>query len=417
MKMNILFLSTEIPFPLDHGHHLRTGNVLKCLAKDHVIHFVGFYKDDTELTYLSELRKYCDSVNVFPLREGAFRLRYFWGLLTNLFSAQPFPAQRYDLPAAQKRVRELIRTKNIDVVHFDAPWLAAYRAAVAPCPKILTTHNVEAERLRTWMRVEKNPLAKAYLYLQYRKLYRFEKNLYRQFEQNIVVSELDRGELAKFAPDTPFAVVPNGVDAAFFSPNYARMSPNRIVWAGPMNDPYNKDAVDYFLHDVYPLLNEKFPTVVATFLGSSPTPYLQDLAKNDPRIIAAGYVDDIRPYVDEATVFIAPLRAGGGTKLKVLNAMAQGKAVVTTSIGAEGISGVSPENIRIADSPQAYASAICHLLAFPDEARSVGQKARELVLKYYDWQVIRRQMSGLYSNFAPQFRQHEFHSAKNTLQD
>ncbi len=410
--MNILFLSTEIPFPLDHGHHLRTGNVLKCLAEDHAIHFVGFYKDEAELAYLPELRKYCDSVNVFPLQEGALRWRYFWGLLTNLLSSQPFPAQRYDLPAAQKQVRELIRTKNIDAVHFDAPWLAAYQSAVAPCPKILTTHNVEAERLRTWMRVEKNPLAKAYLYLQYRKLYRFEKNLYYQFEQNIVVSEKDRDELAKFAPDTPFAVVPNGVDTVFFTPNYDAMMPNRVVWAGPMNDPYNKDAVDYFLHDVYPLLSKKTSAVTVTFLGPSPTPYLQELAKNDHRLIAAGYVDDIRPYVDKATVFIAPLRAGGGTKLKVLNAMAQGKAVVTTSIGAEGISGVSPENIRIADTPQHYAEAICYLLAFPDEARAVGQKARELVLKYYDWQVIRQQMSGLYNAFVPHFRQHEFSTEK-----
>lgn len=399
--MNILFLSTEIPFPMDHGHHLRTANVLKCLARDHTVHFVGFYKSKSELAHLSELHNCCESVAVFPLPEGWFRWRFFAGLLANLFSPHPFPATRYYLRPARRHIRELRRNGAIDAVHFDAPWLAFYRTEAGTLRKILTTHNVEAERLRTWMRVEKNPLAKGYLYLQSLKLQRFERRVYCHFDENVVVSEKDRQALMPLAPDARFTVVPNGVDTNYFTPNDAAVLPNRLVWAGPMNDPYNRDAVEYFLREIYPRIVAGNPAVTVKFVGSAPPGELQAMTRSDPRLMVAGYVPDVRPHVDEAAVFIAPLRAGGGTKLKVLNAMAQGKAVVTTSVGAEGISGASAENMCICDDPAHFAAHVLTLLAHPTKRIEMGKKARELILAHYDWNVIHHRIRALYGACEP----------------
>ncbi len=400
--MNILFLSTEIPFPMDHGHHLRTANVLKCLARDHRVHFVGFYKSAAELAYLPELHKYCESLAVFPLPEGRFRWRFFAGLLANLFSRYPFPATRYYLRPARRHIRELRRRGGIDAVHFDAPWLAFYRAEAGHLPKILTTHNVEAERLRTWMRVEKNPLAKGFLYLQYARLHRFERQVYRHFEENVVVSEADRLALQPLAPQVRFTVIPNGVDTDYFLPNFDAIQPNRLVWAGPMSDPYNKDAVNYFLQEIYPRIIAQNPQVTVKFVGSAPTGQLQAQAKTDPRLLVAGYVPDVRPHVDEGAVFIAPLRAGGGTKLKVLNAMAQGKAVVTTPVGAEGITGASGQNLCICEGAADFAGQVLALLAQPAEILRIGKNARELIRKHYDWRVIHRRIRALYNVYEPQ---------------
>jgi glycosyltransferase involved in cell wall biosynthesis len=194
-----------------------------------------------------------------------------------------------------------------------------------------------------------------------------------------------------------FTTVPNGVDIDYFRPgSSANGKIEGIVWVGSMQDANNRDAVDYFLGDIAPRLMAVLCEVKMTFVGASPTRLLQKMASENGNIRIAGYVHDIRPYVDEAAVVIAPLRSGSGTKLKVLNAMAQAKPVVTTSIGAEGIEAIPGKEIVIADEAQEFAVRVIALLKNPGMARDMGVNARKCIESLYDWKRITASMNAIY---------------------
>jgi glycosyltransferase involved in cell wall biosynthesis len=318
-------------------------------------------------------------------------------MAANIFSSQPYTVARYDSAEARSRLKQILARHSIDVVHFDLPHVATYLKDVGHLPKILTNHNVESLRLQRWARLEKNPLARLYLYYQYRKLHRYESRLCQCFEQCITVSEVDKRVLKKMCQSNNFTTVPNGVDVDYFRPRSSKDAKSEgIVWVGSMGDVNNRDAVDYFLTDIVPRVFAGLPRVTITFVGASPTRLLQKMASENGNIRIAGYVNDIRPYVDEAAVFIAPLRSGSGTKLKVLNAMAQAKPVVTTSIGAEGIEAIPGEEIVIADEPQEFADRVIALVENPEMAREIGLRARKCIESLYDWKSITASMNAIY---------------------
>ncbi len=397
--MNILFLSTENPFPPDHGHHIRTYHILKSLAEQHRIHFLAFARTEKEIALKSKLEKFCASADIMLLPNQGWRL--YAALLANFFSPMPFIVKRYSSLAARQRIREMLSNYQIDVIHFDLPHLAAYLNEVAHLPKVLTNHNVESLRLRRWANVERNPFLKFYLFYQSYKLHHFESKLCPQFDRCITVSDFDKETLREMCKSDNFITIPNGVDVEYFSPRSESTATEGLVWAGSMSGAYNRDAVDYFLGEIAPLIHAQLPETKMTFVGASPTALLRKRAEENPQITFTDYVDDVRPYVDRAAVFIAPLRSGSGTKIKVLNAMAQGKAVVTTSIGAEGIDVTSGREVFIADSGEEFAEKVILLLRNPELAREMGQNARRKVKGLYDWKVVTSQMSQIYEDVKP----------------
>jgi len=392
--MNILFLSTEIPYPPDHGHHLRTLNVLKILARRNKIFFVAFARNKEELRYQEYLYELCETVDVFPIPQG---WRLYASLLLNAFSAKPYTVQRYLRKEALQKIKQLIKQQKIDLVHCDMLHLGAYFEAVKQLPAVLTNHNVESLRLKRWYQVEPNFLLKCYLYLQYKKLYNFEKNICPRYRKCVVVSDTDRKILSEMCHNDNFITIPNGVDSDYFSPDDSFSPlPHSLIWTGGMNSPYNHDAVDYFLDQILPLIKQQIPDVRSFFVGKSPTDKLKEMARNDSYIEVTGYVEDVRPFMNKALIFIAPIRSGSGTKIKILNALSQAKAVVTTSIGAEGIDVLDNENIMIADDPVEFSHKVIYLLKNPETARIMGKKGRELIKKKYDWRVIELQINKIY---------------------
>jgi sugar transferase (PEP-CTERM/EpsH1 system associated) len=392
--MNILFLSTENPFPPDHGHHIRTYHILKSLAKHHRIYFLAFAKTAKEVELKTELEKFCATVDIVLLPHR--RPQIYAALLANMFSPEPFILRRYDSIVARERIREILASHQIDVIHFDLPHLAAYLDEVVRFPKILTNHNVESLRLRRWAKIERNPFLKLYLYYQYLKLHRFESKLCPQFDCCITVSDFDKQTLREMCQSDNFITIPNGVDIDYFSPGNGTTATGGLVWAGSMSGAYNRDAVDYFLSDIEPLIHARLPEVKMTFVGAAPTELLRRRAKENHHIVCTDYVDDVRPYVDRASIFIAPLRSGSGTKIKVLNAMAQAKPVVTTSIGAEGIVATPDEEIVIADDAHEFAGRVMALLENPKMACEIGQRARKRIEALYDWKSITASMNKIY---------------------
>lgn len=394
--MNILFISTENPFPVDHGHHLRTYYVLKTLAQESRVFFIGFTQDNSGLRYQDELKKMCESVDIFQLRRHGWRQLIL--ALKNIFSIDPLIAEKYFDDRAAERIRELIAERDIDIVHIDMLHIAAYKNAIDSLPCVLTNHNVESVRILRWSNVTKNLLLKAYLRLQYKKLRNFESRICGQFNCCIVVSENDRECLRQMCGDLHFEIIPNGVDAVYFQPGGTPARPNELVWTGSMKGPYNRDAVEYFLAEIWPLIHQKHPEITVNFVGDAPVEQLVRLAEKSVHVKYTGYVDDIRPYVAGAAVFIAPLRSGSGTKIKVLNAMAQAKPVVTTTIGAEGIEARDGEEIIIADSPREFAEKTIHLVQHPQEAQQIGLRARKVIEEKYAWSVLEEKIKDIYAD-------------------
>ena len=395
--MNILFLSTENPFPLDHGHHLRTYHVLKTLADVYTVHFIGFTQDDSGFKHKPKLQEFCESVDIFQLKYRGRRQLLLSAL--NLFSPLPLIAQKYYDPNVATHIKKLIAAAEIDLVHFDLLHLAQYRKELNGLPSILVNHNVESLRVLRWSKVERNPLIKTFLRYQYRKLENFEKSVCCKFDKCTVVSDTDKEFLVKLCGGENFVTIPNGVDIDYFQMSKENILPNTLVWAGSMGGAYNRDAVIYFLERIWPDIQVVIPEVKVVFIGNSPPKILKKMALENPNIEYTGYVEDVRPHIAKSAIFIAPLRSGSGTKVKVLNAMSQGKLVVTTSVGAEGIEAKPDKEIIIADDPKKFAEKTVYFLKHLEEAQEIGQHARRVIEEKYNWEVINTTIRQVYKEF------------------
>ncbi|MGA2467075.1 MAG: glycosyltransferase [Thermodesulfobacteriota bacterium] len=297
----------------------------------------------------------------------------------------------------RKKIREIIKTEHIDLVHVDMLPLTVYINEFEHLPKILVNHNVESVRLYRWFKTEPNPLKKVYLGIQWLKLRSFERSAMEKFDGCVVVSDVDKELLIKMEVNSRLFVVSNGTDTKFFRPNNNKVFENEVLWIGHMDVHTNKDAVLYFWKEIYPLLRKQYPQVRMTFVGTAPPKEIVDIAKRDGHVRVTGFVDDIRPYIDEAAVMVVPIRIGSGTRLKILDAMAMGKAIVSTSIGCEGINVTHGKNIMIADNPEDFANRTIELLK-NENVRVNLEKSALTLAKTYDWDIIREKQEGVYQD-------------------
>ncbi len=403
--MNILFLSTENPYPPDHGHHIRTYNILKYIAKHHNVYFLGFIKNKEEFKYVEPIRKMCKSADVFIIPDNTSRLRLYISLLITLFSPLPYVAHKYYRKDMKTKIREILENDKIDVVHFDMLHLARYRLIFDNVPTILTEHNVESLRVFRLAKNSKNLILKMFMYLQYIKLKRFEKQACPNFNICATVSEDDLKTLKRMNPSANYVVIPNGVDTSYFAPDGQNPIPDSILWVGGMESMYNREAVEFFIEEIFPIIYKSIPDVKFTVVGKSPPKKLLRLSETNKNVKVVGYVEDVRPYVNSSAVYIAPIKSGSGTKLKVLNALSMAKPVVTTSIGAEGIEVKNGEHLLIADDPKVFAEKTIELLRNPELAMKLGRNGRRLTVEKYDWEIIGQKMLRVYKELAELKRQ------------
>lgn len=401
--MNILFISTNYPYPADSGHNLRTFYTLKYLAQDNRIYYVAFKKKHQDLLESDPIREMCETIDIFVTPDDFSKLRMTFSLMRNVVSDYPYVANKYYNEKVERRIKELLSKNRIDVVHLDLLPLTRYLSNFKGIPVALTEHNVESGRLLSLVRQSENIFFKVYMYMQYKKLATFEKEEMGKCEICIAVSEKDKEVLSKFNPNTEITVIPNGVDVAYFSPKNGKRVPKSVIWVGGMKDFYNRQAVNYFCEEIFDKIKKEVQEVRLTMVGKSPTKKVLELAEQNKDVRCIGYVEDVRPYINEAMIFIAPILSGGGTKLKVLNALAMGKAVVTTSIGAEGIDVTNGENIIIADNPDEFARRSVELLKNPEKAERIGKKARELIIEKYDWEKIGKRYNKIYEELVDKY--------------
>jgi len=398
--MNILFLSTRSPYPLISGHSLRTYDILKGAAQKHnvtLVTFVQLPEHELKEENLNHLRGFCKAVYPFRIPVDLSRVKFATKLFMNLFSPKPFVVQKYDVPDVRKKIREILKGEKIDLVHVDMLPLSVYINEFEKLPIILVNHNVESIRLYRWFQTESNPVKKVYLGMQYPKLKAFEKSAMEKFDCCVVVSEKDKYLLREMGVKNNLAVVPNGTDTTFFKPMGRNKIDNSVLWLGHMDVHTNRDAVLYFWREIFPFLQKQYPQVRMTFVGTAPPKEIADAAKKNGNIKVTGFVDDVRPYMDEAAVMIVPLRIGSGTRLKILDAMAMGKAIVSTSVGCEGLDVSDGKNILIADTPEEFATKTIDLLRDPEMRKGIENRSRELAVTY-DWGLVKEKQESAYQS-------------------
>jgi polysaccharide biosynthesis protein PslH len=308
-------------------------------------------------------------------------------LLANLLSPLPYIVTSHYSQAYKNTVQDSLVHFRPDLIICEWTPYAAYVKELFSVKKILSTHNIEADIWQRYYENETNRFRRWYIGEQWRKVERFEHEALDWVDGALAVSELDQTRLVQGRPELSIAVISNGVDLDYFRPAPQPESRKYLVFTGSMDWRPNQDAARYFVRDILPMLRKAKPDLECAFVGRSPPADIKNLARV-PGVHITGTVDDVRPYVERAAVYVVPLRIGGGSRLKILEALAMGCAVVSTTVGAEGLDVVHERQVVLADDPQAFAAAVLRLLDDPERCRELAIQGRLLVEKQYGWDAL-----------------------------
>ena len=384
-KMKILFLSPTVPFPLTDGGRIRVFNLLKQIAKKSDITLLALETQPTDEEGVAELQQLGVQVHLVPNAPTLPRVS-LGTLLKAFLKRQPITVARYDLPAYRQKFRELIATENYDLVHYEMFHTAQFYTET-DLPGLLSQQNVDSEIWRRLCSETANPFYKFAYWTQQLAFQRYERVLSPKFDAVTCTSDIDAAVFQGHCAADAIAIIPNGVDVTHFQPDFTTEAPAHLIYIGSMDWYPNEDAVAFFADDILPGIQSKVSDVQFSIVGGNPSARVQKLAARDG-VIVTGRVPEIKPYFAEATVFVVPLRIGSGTRLKILEALAMGKAIVSTSVGAEGLDLNDGEEIFIADAPEPFAEAVTRLLTDPALRRRIGENGRARVEKDYDWRSI-----------------------------
>ena len=305
-----------------------------------------------------------------------------------LSSPFPYTVSKFCKPEVARRLLQLVGETQPDVIVCDFVIAAQSIPWNVPVPKIVFTHNVEAAIWRHHYKVAGNPFWKLLSWREYRAMERFERDCLKRADHVLTVSDHDRDIFAKMIDPSRITVIPTGVDLEYFRPSPHQDQPTTLVFSGAMDWMPNEDAMVYFIKRILPRIRRQIPNASLCVVGRNPSRALLELAASHQGIEITGIVDDIRPFVHRAAIYVVPLRIGGGTRLKIFEAMAMGKAAVSTTIGAEGLPVHPGEDILIADDPEEFADKTIRLLGDPVRREELGRTARELVNRTYSWDAV-----------------------------
>jgi glycosyltransferase involved in cell wall biosynthesis len=397
VSVRILWLKTELLHPVDKGGKIRTYNMLKELKREHHVTYLTL-DDGTADDKARELAsEYCHDLIAVPhRRHEKFTAGFYFELAVNLTSDLPYAIKKYQSDEMRRQIARRHADQTFDVVVCDFLAPAVNVPRDLDCATVLFQHNVEAMIWKRHYEVQTSAARKAYLYRQWRKMFDFERATCPRFDCVVAVSREDREQMERDYHVKNVYDVPTGVDTAFFRPNSdVARKPHNLVFTGSMDWLPNEDAIRYFTEQIMLRIKQSVPGVTLTVVGRDPYPGLVELSKRDASVIVTGRVEDVRPYMDEAAVYIVPLRIGGGTRLKIYEAMAMEKAIVSTSIGAEGLPVGDGTEIVLADDPESFAGAVVKLLQDPALAKEIGQRAATRVRKEFGWDTVAQSFAAI----------------------
>jgi sugar transferase (PEP-CTERM/EpsH1 system associated) len=384
--MKLLWVKAGGLLPPDLGGKIRSYQILKQLARKHEVTVFTYYAEHPGDVHLRGPDIFSKLVAVplpLPPRRS---LAEYAGYARMLAAGRPFTIDKYIQPVVRRRYAELLAAETFDLVVCDFIAPAPVIDWRTPPPKILFTHNVEAQVWERHRKVVSNPAVKLACRLESRALERVERRYAALADYILTVSENDRAAFARYADPGRISVIPTGVDTEYFQPVPGPRQPDTTVFTGAMDWMPNEDGVAYYVEKIFPLVRREIPGALFWAVGRQPTRRLQALASES--VAVTGAVDDIRPYLGKAAVCVVPLRSGSGTRIKIFEAMAMGKAVVSTTLGAEGLPVRHGENIILADDPADFARQVAALLRDPERCERLGRAARDLVERNYGWPSV-----------------------------
>ncbi len=391
----ILALTSRLPYPPREGHQLRSWHMLRALAAQHEVTLLSFVRDDDTPDAAGPLREAVARLETFPVPSVPFAALGF-ALLRGTLGRNPFVVEKYASADMRARIAELL--PQVDIVHVDMLPLAALVGATR-IPIVLNAHNVEHELLQRRIDIETRPLHRAFLRTQVARLKKFEAAVCRRASRILACSETDALQLSSLAPHTPTTVVPNGVDTDAIRPSgEAPKHSERVIFVGQMSWFPNRDGVEWFLAEILPRILRTKPDAKFVLVGKNAGLHVPAALSGNVELL--GFVEDLVPVMREAAVYVVPLRAGSGTRLKVLEAMAFGKAIVTTHVGSEGIALRDGDSALYADDADGFAAAVVRVIEDRDLARRLGESARASAVAHYDWKAITARMLSAYSDLS-----------------
>lgn len=394
--MKILFLSTWFPYPADNGSKLRVYQLLRSLAKTHHVTLASFSFGEAAPDPKHLLDTCCERVEIVhrnPFERARVAQASRFASLTPVVN-QPVP----EMAALTTR---LVNETRFDRVIASTTGTAAYALLVQQTPRVLEEHNSPGRWAHERFLQPARPITRMRRWLSWHKTKRYEAALYRQFALCTMVSEADRAATLSVLKDatTRVETVPNGVDCTYNQPGIAHVTPESLVFNGSLTYDANYDAMQVFLSGVWPRLRQEIPSISLTITGSVAGVDLAGLAL-DAGVHLSGFVEDVRPLVAGAAVCVAPIRQGGGTRLKILEAMALGTPVVATSKAAEGLNVNAGEHLLIGDNETEFANCLLRLLRDDELRGRLARSARQLVEDTYEWRQIGARFSVLVDDCA-----------------
>ncbi len=370
---------------MDTGGKIRTGKILEELHKSNDITLVCHVETPQDEPFLSEAKQICHTFLPIPWKEvPKFSPRFYLRCVKGLFSPHPITVLNDFDPELQATIQSLLHQQSFDLLICDFLQPSLNVMGRVEIPTILFQHNVEAEipyrhflHAPWWLRwFWKN---------QWKKMEKFECQACNWFSGVITVSNHDRKLLIDRSQNLQIYPIPTGVDLTYFSPHSDIKETNELVFTGSLDWLPNEDAILYFANEILPLIKKEISSFVFTIVGRNPSPTLLEQTQAYPEIQVVGRVPDIRPYVSSHKVYVIPLRIGGGTRIKAYEAMAMGKAVVSTSIGMEGLPVTHQKNVLLADSPESFSQSIVELLKNDLMREKLGKAARSFVEQEGGW--------------------------------
>jgi glycosyltransferase involved in cell wall biosynthesis len=403
----ILFLTQVLPYPLNSGAKIRAYYVLRHLAQRHAVTLVSFVRADDRPEYVAHLKSFCHAVHTVPMRRS--RLRDIRALLMAGLTSQSVIIVRDEINEMRTMLRRLVEDESFDVVHADQTSMAQYalyaRSRI-PDPEsrrktrlVLDAHNALYRIPERMSAHERNPLKRLAFRREARALARYEAQAYQRFDHVVYVANEDRQVLQErmLVEDSRFTTIPICVDPEEKPLIERAQHPRAVTHLGTMFWPPNVEGALWFAQEVFPQVLAQLPEARFVIIGKDPPQEVRDLSVQAHNVQVTGYVPDPAPYLAETAVFVVPLRAAGGMRVKILDAWCWGMPIVSTSIGAEGIAVRDGQDILIGDTPKAFAQAVARVLKDPALGERLRQNGRRRVEERYNWRRIYARWDDVYS--------------------
>ncbi|MEP7288370.1 MAG: glycosyltransferase family 4 protein [Chloroflexota bacterium] len=390
---NILMLTPYLPYPPISGGRSRTYNLIKHVMRDYQITLVCFGRPEEQTFDISPLRRLCE-VFVVDRTSSPSTIQ---AALMSVTSIQPITMRLYSSPDFRQVVVKLLNERTYDLIHVESFYMIQNVPQDVPVPILLAEPAIEYIAWRRHAQVAQPFYQRPAIALEALKMRLFEPQAWGQATLVGVMSPIDAQIVKQATPGVATALTPNGVDIDYFKPSDSPREVESAVYMGDYKYFPNSDAVRYFVREIMPLIRQKKPGFTLTLIGKDPTPDMIALGK-DPAsgVHVAGLVDDTRPYLTQATLFVCPLRSGSGTRYKLLEALSSGCPVVTTSVGSEGLEPRNGYHMLLADTPRSFADAVLRILNSPEEAARLGRQGRAWVAETHAWKRSARLLGDAY---------------------